>query len=767
MGNRLLPALTMVVFGIAGMACQAGPVAEKNAEVKKEIRTIYVSLRGDDSWSGNLPEANRDRTDGPVRTIQKAVNLMRPGDICLIRGGTYHEQIRIAGLNGSKEAPCILASYKDELVVLDGTIPIQTKWERYRGNIYKAKIKEDVWQLFADGRLQVIARWPNASTNPTEPFALAPGSQFEAAAGTWWSKETTWAKMDGEQTKNGIVDNNPKVRDLTATGLSFQGGSVILSVLRQGGEGNQERLITEHRSGSNILRHPEIVVPKPEKGYQGYDKWFIIEHLNALDQAGEWYFQPADKTLYIWPEQNQNPERLAFRGRTIGQALTVDNCSHLQIRGLNFFACNFVINGSNILVEDCRLSYPDASRRILGKYAEAQESAEYATRLNGPDNSLVNCVIEYSEGSALLLGDAEGSILHNNLFHHIGMYGLGRNGAIEHVHTYTRNTLHTCGTRSAVKTNAGPAEGRNQTYNLFKWIGYLQVADGAALQCAPRFVDRTVRAHNWFLYFPKYGSRWDGKPSGTGGILHHNVGVNNVGSLMVKGDDQKTFNNTCLNNCIKQDIIVVADSRYGGNANSHTWNNLADRMAGERMGTLGKHPIPGQHSHNWNGYVTGTDADLQLMDPANLDFRPRPGADIVDAGKIVAGFSDTYKGKAPDIGAYEYGDENYWIPGRQTKDASSPIPLDHGVTPYARVDLMWLAGYRSERSDVYFGASEESVGKATKESAEFKGTRTNNIFSPGPLEQGKTYYWRIDAVGQEVVKGQVWCFKVERPTANP
>ncbi len=36
----------------------------------------------------------------------------------------------------------------------------------HSGNIYKTVLAEDVWQLFVDGRMQIIARWPNAATHP-------------------------------------------------------------------------------------------------------------------------------------------------------------------------------------------------------------------------------------------------------------------------------------------------------------------------------------------------------------------------------------------------------------------------------------------------------------------------------------------------------------------------------------------------------------------------------------------------------------------------
>ena len=51
--------------------------------------SYYVAPNGDDNWSGHLPEPNGNGTDGPFKTIQKALNLAGPGDTIYIRGGEY------------------------------------------------------------------------------------------------------------------------------------------------------------------------------------------------------------------------------------------------------------------------------------------------------------------------------------------------------------------------------------------------------------------------------------------------------------------------------------------------------------------------------------------------------------------------------------------------------------------------------------------------------------------------------------------------------
>ena len=54
--------------------------------------------------------------------------------------------------------------------------------------------------------------------------------------------------------------------------------------------------------------------------------------------------------------------------------------------------------------------------------------------------------------------------------------------------------------------------------------------------------------------------------------------------------------------------------------------------------------------------------NLMLVDPTGRDFRPQAGSPLVDAAKPIAGITDGYKGRAPDIGAYESGGKR-WLPG--------------------------------------------------------------------------------------------------------
>ena len=725
----------------------------------------YVATNGNDSASGTS-------TNTPFATIQKAADMVSAGGTVFIRGGTYHESVVVDNVNGSAGNRVVFKNYNGEKVTLDGTESVSDiggAWSNHSGNIYKTTLNKDIWQLFVDGRMQVIARWPNADTNPTDPLQTKPGSS-EAVDGTWWSRETTWANADMPGTlAYSQAENNPAYQDLAGTGIDFTGGSIIYSFLAQGGDGNQERSITNHVAGSNILQYDTYTGPGTKKGLANNGKFFILEHLDVLDQAEEWYYTPSNNTLYVWGD----PAGKEVRGRTLKRAFTINNnCSYITIQGLDFFANTFRSGADGFVIEDCSISYPDASRRLLGEYpAESNDAVlDYGTYIADGSFAMTNCVFRYSELGLLVDNPARyGSSLHNNLFHHISMLGIGKNGAIQQVNSFTRNTFHTASNRGAIKTNADPQATRKQQYNILRNWGYLQVEDGSGFQVAGSDITGCERSYNWVYDAYKYGYRWDGH-DGLTGLNHHNVGVNLRGAFQIKGDDHDTHNNTGLGGLAKNDFIILdeySDSLgYNENINSRTWNNLGDKLAGHRAENVAIWPIPGDHTNNWNGYLESGSASDQLRNAPNFDFRPKAGSGIIDAGKVIPGITDGYLGAAPDIGAYEYGDPHYWIPGYQAAQASTPIPPDGTSAASTDADLMYLIGYEGVSADIYLGVSSNSLSFLTSQA-----DPTNVVVLADhavELADNATYYWRVDTVmaGSSVVTGEVWSFTTGLPLSE-
>jgi hypothetical protein len=88
------------------------------------------------------------------------------------------------------------------------------------------------------------------------------------------------------------------------------------------------------------------------------------------------------------------------------------------------------------------------------------------------------------------------------------------------------------------------------------------------------------------------------------------------------------------------------------------------------------------------------------------------------------------------------------------KIAYEPVPVSGAKFIDPNVTLSWTGGYGSKLHTVYFGDNFDDVNNAAGGLAQ--GALT---YSPGPLDLGKTYFWRVDEFDAVTTyKGEVWSF---------
>ncbi len=99
--------------------------------------------------------------------------------------------------------------------------------------------------------------------------------------------------------------------------------------------------------------------------------------------------------------------------------------------------------------------------------------------------------------------------------------------------------------------------------------------------------------------------------------------------------------------------------------------------------------------------------------------------------------------------------------GEEFPFAFSPTPPDGATLVDIPVVLSWMPCFGAQLYRVYFGENFDDVNNA----ADGVPQLTAN-FTPGPLERGKTYYWRVDEVNDldpnSPWKGDVWSFTTVR-----
>ncbi|MBN1505874.1 MAG: hypothetical protein JW955_03465 [Sedimentisphaerales bacterium] len=173
---------------------------------------------------------------------------------------------------------------------------------------------------------------------------------------------------------------------------------------------------------------------------------------------------------------------------------------------------------------------------------------------------------------------------------------------------------------------------------------------------------------------------------------------------------------------------------------------------------------------------------LRVNDQLLFDkFGQQSGVEWIGTLHLVAGQKYTvvmeYYENSGDARAILYWSTPYWLTPYQPKQvipqgafslprrARSPYPPIGAVDVPQTSVLRWTAGEQAALHDVYFGTDANAVADADTTTTDiYRGQQALDAtsFDPGPLEWGKTYYWRVDEVNaanpESPWKGGVWSF---------
>ena len=371
-------------------------------------KDYYVATAGSDTNPGTLAES--------FATIQHAVSVMTAGDTCYIRGGTYRETVDLSGVAGASGNPITLTAFQDEAVILDGTLPITSSWTQDSGSIYKTTLSEDIWQLFVDGKMMTLARFPNAPAFSDLMWDRDASRRIKL-------KDSTSASMNGH-----VVDDpaSGAVDALAGAGVSFDG---CVALLNFSPPMTTARVISNHAAGSDHFDYSPVL-----RNYKRHLAYFLEGGVDnaeraMLDSSEEWAYDESTKTLYLWADDGLNPNGRTIAGKNQAYFFTGDaSTRYVTIDGLDFFATTFRFDSSDyITVQNCDLTYFSYSRRALGSIAYAEPSYFLGTENDFCDGCTVyNCTFRYTSGSAMMGRYVRDFLVENNLFNQCGYANASR-----------------------------------------------------------------------------------------------------------------------------------------------------------------------------------------------------------------------------------------------------------------------------------------------------------------------------------------------------
>lgn len=415
----------------------------------------YVSTSGSDSNAGTS-------TDKPWKTLSKVNSFtFKPGDQILFkRGEEWYGTIttKSGGVSGS---PIIYGAYgTGDKPKIYGSEKI-TGWTRHSGNIYKASFSKNINQLFVNNVRIRPARWPN----------------------------TGYANIDS------------KSSDVTFTSSALNSainykGAVFFG--RTGVYHTEVRTITGQSSRTLTIDSPLHAKLDASEGF------ILMNKLEFLDQAGEWFYDSATKTVYLWTPNGDSPENHTVMGSTFDYGL-YSQYNHIQVQHLEFLnqahTSIFTKSQTHVTIDNVNMYNPDK----FAVYNTTSTSGRYVisnSKIRGANHQGTHIRMP-----GISITDSEISDI--ALFENIGLSGNG---------TYYYGTaVYAVGDGAVIR------------YNRIRNVGYNGIffADGNN-KIEYNFIENTnlLKSDGGGIYTtqPSYA-----KPT-TGSVVRYNIVLNTLGT---------------------------------------------------------------------------------------------------------------------------------------------------------------------------------------------------------------------------------------------
>jgi hypothetical protein len=401
-------------------------------------------------------------------------------------------------------------------------------------NLFDARVHNQADQVFLDGQMMPLARWPNQATNDPSFPAKSACERFVSKtrdAATQW---TTGVMEDD------AFDLSPE--SAVGAQIFFQPNWNAWSWLFTGRitavDGHRFTFQSRSDAGKDFS----------QKVYDARSRYYLFDKLTLLDAPGEWYHDKAAGVLHLMPPDRQSPEgRVSAKRREYAFDLT--GLSHIVVRGFTLHACTLTTDrdsggdnvpygddgaprypwrnaahglprdpyhrddykdapSTNVVVDSCEISYPTHFTDVSGHF-ECQWGQSSGVVLSGRGHVISNCRIRYSAGNGIVLLGREHRALGNvieDVDYAATDCGAIHTGVTERAstdHEIAWNTVRRCG-RSGIMIRQMT---RRDTQDGSLWKGRVHHNDVSAfgLQdadlggiCSTGYDGRYVRIdHNW------------------------------------------------------------------------------------------------------------------------------------------------------------------------------------------------------------------------------------------------------------------------------
>jgi hypothetical protein len=253
-------------------------------------------------------------------------------------------------------------------VVIDGTVALDGSWTKDSdGKWATPSGGRSVLQLFIDGELQLLARYPNAKWSDKSAF-YAVENWFRSQKPGAHNTETGNGKLldQGACPNASLCCGTCNTHDLAQSGINATGALAVMNLWSC--DTGVQRVTTHSAAEASVLRYNATWDGLCDN-YHGGDGRYFVEGMTRgralLDAPEEWLLDTSTAEVLV----AERPALAAsVRGRVVDYALTVLNASYLLIANLSFHAATLSVTGDvhDITLASLVFNYSAVANRSLG-----------------------------------------------------------------------------------------------------------------------------------------------------------------------------------------------------------------------------------------------------------------------------------------------------------------------------------------------------------------------------------------------------------------
>lgn len=348
----------------------------------------FSSVAGDDSRTA----VQARHRESPWRTLDKLnayLPNLQPGDSVLFqRGSIFTGFIRITG-SGTSDHPIVFSAYgTGSNPVISGFTKL-TGWKSIGKGIWRSGCRvcgQKVNMLTIGGKPVPMGRTPNKEDTNGGFFTISSHVKNRSVSDDNLENLPNWTGAEIVIRKNRFILDKSFIVSQSGNTITYNGGSYY--------------------------------EPTDQFGY------FIQNDIRTLDRKGEWYYDPANRTMNLFFGET-DPSGVEISASAIDILVGIKNQSWIAFQGLNFEGSNLdvfnLVNTNHVRIADCGISFSGMNAikatqtdKMTIENLQITNSNNNAVDLNGADNLVQDNKISKT-GNIPGMGNGEASYIGINI----------------------------------------------------------------------------------------------------------------------------------------------------------------------------------------------------------------------------------------------------------------------------------------------------------------------------------------------------------------